>query len=343
MSGPIYHTLKVAQVIDETADAKSLVFAIPAVLADAFRYKPGQFLTLRLPIGDGFLPRCYSLASSPVADRELKVTIKRVRDGRGSNWVCDNITAGAQLQVMAPAGVFTPKSLDGDFLLFGGGSGITPVLSILRTVLASGTGNVCLVYANRDEGSIIFREALKALATQHPSRLQVIHWLDSVQGIPSVAQLRALARPWQHANCFICGPGPFMDASVEALKGLDIHPAQIHVERFVSLPEEGSEVMPILASSESREVVLQVTLDGQTHEVRGSNQETVLDAMLRAGIEAPYSCRAGACATCMCTVQKGAVSLQVNDVLDAHELEQGWTLACQAVPDSDHIVLRFPD
>ncbi|CAI8779571.1 3-ketosteroid-9-alpha-monooxygenase, ferredoxin reductase component [Pseudomonas sp. IT-P253] len=343
MSGPVYHTLRIRTVIEETLDAKSLVFDVPLSLAETFRYRPGQFLTLRLPVGERHLPRCYSLASSPLVDGAMRVTVKRVRDGRGSNWVCDNLNAGDELQVLPPAGVFTPKSFEGDFLLFGGGSGITPVLSILRSVLVAGTGRICLIYANRDEASIIFRDELKTLAAAHPSRLQVLHWLDSVQGIPSVAQLAELARPWRQANCFICGPGPFMDASVEALHGLEIPQARIHVERFVSLPEEGAEVVPIQGDGPVKEVRLDVTLDGEQHQLTCTNQESLLDAMLRAGIDAPYSCRAGACATCMCTLVSGKVNLRVNDVLDKNELAEGWTLACQAVADSDHITLRFPD
>jgi 3-ketosteroid 9alpha-monooxygenase subunit B len=340
-----YHALRLQAVVDETADTKSLVFDIPPPLQDTFRYRPGQFLTLRVPQGERHLPRCYSLASSPLTGEPPRVTVKRVADGRASNWICDRLKPGDAVEVMAPSGVFTPKSLDGDFLLFGGGSGITPVFSILRSVLVGGQGRVCLVYANRDERSVIFRDALKALAATHPTRLTVIHWLDSVQGVPQVAQLAELARPWRQAQCFICGPGPFMDAAVEALHGLEFPARQVHVERFISLPEEGEAPDPAAAAAAaaSADLSLQVQLDGETHALRCSPDESLLEAMLRNGLKAPHSCKAGACASCMCTVVSGKVDLRRNEVLDKNDLAQGWTLACQAFAQSDAVAVRFPD
>ncbi len=340
-----YHLLRLRTVVDETADAKSLIFDVPAALRDTFTYKPGQFLTLRIPHDKHALPRCYSLASSPYRQESLRVTVKRVMDGRASNWICDQLKAGDDVEVMAPAGVFTPKSLDGDFLLFGGGSGITPVFSILNSVLIAGKGRVCLVYANRDEKSVIFREELKALAAMHPTRLTVIHWLDSVQGVPQVAQLGELARSWRDAQCFICGPGPFMDSAVEALYGLQFPPSQVHVERFISLPEEGDAPDPdaAAAAAASADINLEVQLDGATHHVGCSANESLLDAMLRAGVKAPHSCKAGACASCMCTVVTGRVELLHNEALDKNDLAQGWTLACQARALSPEVSVRFPD
>ena len=241
-----YHPLRVSAVTAETHDAKSVVFEVPPALAEEFRYQPGQFLTLRLNIDGRHVPRCYSMSSTPGLDTSPRVTIKRVRDGRGSNWVCDHVKPGDVIEVMAPSGIFVPRSLDGDFLLLAGGSGITPVFSILRTVLAKATGRVTLLYANRDEKSVIFCAELQALAAAHPTRLQVIHWLDSVQGVPSVAQLTELARSRTESaaqstapvQAFICGPGLFMDAAVAALQTLNLPPEHIHVERFVSLPDE---------------------------------------------------------------------------------------------------------
>ncbi len=144
------------------------MFAVPDELRDKFAYRPGQFLTLRIPSDrTGSVARCYSLASSPFTDDAPKVTVKRTSDGYGSNWLCDNIAAGQTLEVLPPAGVFTPKSLDHDFLLFGAGSGITPVISILKSALTQGGGTVVLVYANRDEKSVIFAEELRALAEKY--------------------------------------------------------------------------------------------------------------------------------------------------------------------------------
>lgn len=336
-----YIALRVAQVVEETADARSLVFEVPPSLAEAFRYRPGQFLTLRVPHGDDWLPRCYSLSSTPLLEEPLRVTIKRVADGRASNWLCDQLRAGDSLQVLPPAGVFVPKRLEGDLLLFGGGSGITPVLSILRSALLAGTGRILLIYANRDEASVIFRDELRELARAHPVRLQVVHWLDSIQGIPCAEQLAELARPFVRAEAFICGPGPFMDTAVSALKALGMPAPSIHVERFVSLPGEG-EIKPMAASEAASAAAVTVELDGEQHQLECEAGETLLAAMERAGLKPPSACRVGGCASCMCTLENGQVELLINDALDPSELEEGWILTCQAVPTSDQLQIRFP-
>jgi 3-ketosteroid 9alpha-monooxygenase subunit B len=265
-----------------------------------------------------------------------------VHEGRASNWLCGELQAGQTLEVLPPAGVFVPRSLDGDLLLFGGGSGVTPVLSILRSALLAGTGRVLLIYANRDEQSVIFKDELKALASAHPQRLQIVHWLDSVQGIPSVGQLAELARPFIDAQAFICGPGPFMDASVSALKSLGMPDRRVHVERFVSLPGEGEQ--PLVTSSEAAVAAqLAVRLDGEDFQLSCDSGETVLAAMERAGLNPPSACRVGGCASCMCTLESGDVELLHNDALDAGELAEGWILACQAVPTSAQLRIRFPE
>ncbi|HDS0919621.1 TPA: ferredoxin--NADP reductase [Pseudomonas putida] len=338
-----YLSVRVTRVIEETADSRSLEFEVPEALAERLRYRPGQFLTLRVPHQGGWLPRCYSLSSTPLLDEPLRVTIKRVRDGRASNWLCDAVQAGDTLQVLAPAGVFVPRQLGTDLLLFGGGSGITPVLSILRSALLAGTGRILLIYANRDEASVIFRDSLKALASAHPQRLQVIHWLDSVQGIASVSQLAELARPFVSAEAFICGPGPFMDAAVAALQALDMPSAQVHVERFVSLPEEGEVAVPAAVDTRHPSSQLSVRLDGEEFEVPCAEGETLLNAMRRAGLSPPSSCLVGSCATCMCTVERGEVQMLRNDALDQQEIDQGWTLACQSLARSEHLRVLFPE
>ncbi|MBV8124869.1 MAG: 3-ketosteroid-9-alpha-hydroxylase, partial [Paucibacter sp.] len=271
-----YHALRVSAVVDETHDSKSLVFEVPQDLLDAFKYAPGQFLTLRLPIEGRHVPRCYSMSSTPAVDAAPRVTIKRVAQGRGSNWVCDTVKAGDVIEVMPPAGVFTPRALQGNFLLLAGGSGITPVFSILRAVLSQAQGRIVLLYANRDEQSVIFRDELKALAAAHPTRLQVIHWLDSVQGVPSVAQLAELARTCpsdRQLQAFICGPGPFMDAAVAALQAIEMPSEQVHVERFASLPDEEAAAASAMAArlevpeGAVTEARMRIRLDGTEHEL----------------------------------------------------------------------------
>lgn len=340
-----YHVLRVAEVVDESHDAKSLVLEVPPNLAETFRYRPGQFLTLRLPLAGRTLLRCYSMSSAPGLDSGLRVTIKRVNQGQGSNWICDQVRAGSPLEVLPPAGVFTPRSLEGELVLLAGGSGITPVFSILRTALAQGSGRISLLYANRDERSVIFRAELRQLAAAHTARLQITHWLDSVQGVPSVAQLSEWARSHVKAQAFICGPGLFMDASVAALQAVGIPAARVHVERFVSMPDEGAtppaEAVPAVQMVDEAELALR--LDGQEHTLRCGGNETLLAAAQRVGLELPHSCRAGLCASCMCRVTEGSVHLRHNESLDQRDLERGWTLACQAVPTSPRVRIQFPE
>lgn len=343
-----WHALTVASVVAETHDSKSIEFDVPPGLAETFKYRPGQFLTLRVPVLGRHLPRCYSMSSAPTLDARPRVTVKRVAHGRASNWLCDHLKAGDTLEVMAPAGVFTPRALQADFILFAAGSGITPAYSILRSALAHGQGRVGLIYANRDERSVIFRGGLKELAAANPSRLQVIQWLDSVQGVPSVAQLAELARPWRGAQAFICGPSAFMDASVAALEAAGIASEAVHVERFVSLPdEEDADAVSAAAAATAPAAVVdqaevEVSLDGERLTIACGGSETLLDAMLRAGINAPHSCQAGMCASCMCQVEEGSVHLRHNEVLDQKDLDRAWTLSCQAIPTSQRLRVRFP-
>ena len=345
MSTSRYHSLRVDQVVQETSDAVSLQFAVPAELVERFRYRPGQFLTLRLPWQGEHLLRCYSMSSAPMVDAQLRVTVKRVVEGRGSNWICDHVQVGDVIEVMQPAGVFVPQSLDGEFLLFAGGSGITPVFSILRSVLLRGRGQVRLVYANRDEESIIFREALKDLLEQYADRLDVIHLLDSVQGRPTVSLLKRLSRGYENVQAFICGPGPYMDAAEQALQELKLPAENIHVERFVSLPSEESrdeEQQAVLTeSAEVDQAQISIELDGQHFELQCQGDETILDAAEKAGIDLPYSCMAGMCASCMCEVTEGEVKLLHNDVLDERDLSRGLTLTCQAVPRTARVSLKY--
>jgi 3-ketosteroid 9alpha-monooxygenase subunit B len=330
--------LRVAEVIQETGDAHSIVFETPVGLS----YKPGQFLTLRLPHADGIVARCYSLSSAPGVDARLKVTVKRVKDGRGSNWVCDTVLAGHEIDVLAPSGTFTPKELDTDLLLLAGGSGITPVMSIIKACLAGGTGKMLLVYANRDEQSVIFHRELRALVAEHPSRLVVLHWLETVQGLPSLKPLQEIVRPWSHAEALICGPAPFMDCAADALKDLGLPRDRIHVERFTSLagdPWTEVEATPAVEGEATTDLV--VELDGETHELAWPKSQKLLDFLLDKGLDAPYSCREGACSACGVTLVEGEVVMDNNSVLEQEDLDEGWRLACQSRAASDVVKISY--
>ena len=342
MSRLQYHPLKILEVIEETADARSIVFEVPAELAEKFKYKPGQHLQMRVPCGEKAIPRCYSCSSMPYGDEALRVTVKRVTDGRASNWLCGNLKKGDTLDVAAPAGMFTPRALDGAFLMYAGGSGITPVYSIIRSVLARGRGRVRLVYANRDEASVIFGKELAVLSREFPERLQVIHWLDRVQGFATQAQLAALAEGWETAEIFVCGPGVFMDAVAAAMKAAGVPHPQVHIERFVSLPEDADDERPVSAAADGPVTEIEAELDGVVHKLTGLPGQLLLESLEAAGIAAPFSCRAGACAACMCHLEDGDIELIHNHVLTNQDMEQGWVLACQAVPTSPKVRVKYP-
>jgi 3-ketosteroid 9alpha-monooxygenase subunit B len=336
--GP-YHRICVADVVAETADAASLVLAVPPGLAAEFAYRPGQFLTVRVPCAGGTsVARCYSLSSAPGLDAQLKITVKRVRDGHASNWICDNITPGSVLEVLPPAGLFTPSALDGDMLLLAGGSGITPIMSILKSALARGSGDIALVYANRDECSVIFAAELRELEAAHPGRLHVRHWLDVVQGPPTLADLAPVLQPYADRAVYICGPEPYMAVARECLGELGVPSRRIHIERFSSLLENPFEPQP---DTNGRVATAKVDLDGQTHVLPWPAQTRLLDLLIDAGLNPPFSCRQGICGACACRVLDGEVELVHNEVLEDEDFAEGYTLACQALPTSDTVTVTY--
>src|SRR3954471_761334 len=293
--GPASYRLVVREIVRETDDACSVVLEPPPG-AD-FSYRPGQFLTLRLPTASGAVGRCYSLCSSPHVDDHLRIAVKRVRDGVGSNWINDALAVGHEVECLVPSGVFTPKSFDDDLLLFAGGSGITPVLSILKSALTTGTGRVVLVYANQPEKAVIFAAQFRELVEKYPERLHVLHWLESVQGLPSRALLKAFIAPYSSYTAFICGPSPFMETVTHALRDCGVPPARIHIERFQSLLENPFD-MPVAAPAADDggdTTALTVDLDGETYNFDWPRQTKLLDFLLDKGVKAPYSCRQGMC------------------------------------------------
>ena len=346
--------LQVADVVEETADARSLVFCVPEgpdapeIPADRLRYSPGQFLTLRVPSDrTGSVARCYSLCSSPFTGDPMTVTVKRTADGYASNWLCDHAHAGMKIHVLAPSGTFVPKTLDTDFLLLAAGSGITPMMAICKSALAEGSGNVVLIYANRDENSVIFGGTLRELAAKYPDRLTVVHWLETVQGLPSAAALAGLAAPFIGRDAYICGPGPFMAAAEEALKDLGAPADRIHIEVFKSLESDPFARVVIAADgsddSDEGPATAIVTLDGERHEVRWPRNAKLLDVLLDKGLDAPFSCREGHCGACAVLKKSGDVEMEVNDVLEQQDLDEGLILGCQAHPRSDSVEVTYDE
>ncbi len=336
--------LTVAKVIEETDDARSIVFEVPDELRDRFSYKPGQFLTLRIPsTRTGSVARCYSLASSPHTDVEPKVTIKRTVGGYGSNWLCDNVRVGDTIEVLPPAGLFTPRHLDHDFLLWAAGSGITPVMSILKSALTDGVGRVVLIFANRDERSVIFADELRCLASRYPGRLTVIHWLESLQGLPSAAQFVRFALAFEDYESFLCGPKPFMDAVAQALSAAGVPGDRAHSEIFTSLA--GDPFAEVAAEEPADDEIdsarVEIELDGKCHVLRWPRKQTLVEAMVAQGIDVPYSCREGQCGSCACMLLAGEVDRGNAAVLEQQDIDAGLILGCQARPVSDEVKIEF--
>ncbi|HLN75818.1 MAG TPA: ferredoxin--NADP reductase [Nocardioidaceae bacterium] len=348
------YTARVVEVIPETEDAHSIVLEVDD--GATFTYKPGQFLTVAVPSDrTGTVARCYSLASAPHETDLLKITVKRTVEGYGSNWICDNISPGHHLQVLPPSGIFTPADLDADFLLFAGGSGITPVMSIAKSALAQGSGKVVLLYANRDERSVIFARDLAELAEKHPDRFVVVHWLESVQGLPTPEHMKAFAEHFLSHDAFVCGPGPFMSGVVQALKELGFPRERRHQEKFVSLggnpfgdqvedtaPETGDEDLSDQAKGRTTLATLVGELDGRVFELDDwPADKPILDHLLDKGFQAPFSCREGQCSACACRILEGEVTMMHNEVLDDEDLADGIRLACQSLPVSDSVTISY--
>ncbi len=353
------YLLEVAEVVAETHDASSIVFDVPDDLAAKFAFAPGQFLTLGVPSDEtGLVARCYSICTPP--GEPLTVTVKRTVEGYASNWLNDHLKPGDTVRVLAPSGIFTPKDWDADLLLFAGGSGITPIMSIVRTKLTQHSGRVVLFYANRDEKSVIFRAALSALALEYPDRLHVVHWLESVQGLPSQAQLRAFAATYADRTSFCCGPAPYMKLVSDALRSLDFPRNRRHQEKFVSLGGNPfGDVEEVLAAQATLDAVddgdeledeptvtgpvkLEVELDGEHYAFDDWDPKTkMLDFLESKGVKAPFSCREGECSACAVLMLEGEVRMLHNDVLDKDDLADGIRLGCQALPTTDAVKVTY--
>lgn len=351
-----FHRLKVAEIIPETPDANSIRFEVPDELRETFSFSAGQHLTLRAEINGEEIRRNYSLCTAP-ADCEWKVTVKRIRGGLFSNWVGDQLRPGDTLDVMVPHGSFTSDfdpANSRHFVGIAGGSGITPVMSLIRTLLTEEPGSrFTLIYGNRDSSSIIFLEALAALKDRYLERLAIYHFLDAEEqdivlfngmldreraelAISSLIPDALSVDGW-----FICGPGPMMDAAEGALLDRGVRSDRIHTERFTADRPAGAgtqEVNELRAQAEGATV--SVTLDGRTRHVpfTGSN---ILDSAREAGLPAPFACKAGVCATCRAKVTRGRVEMAARYGLTDEEVAQGYVLTCQSLPIGNGVAVDY--
>lgn len=329
-----FHRLRVADVVRETADARSFVLEVPAELAGSYEYDAGQFLTFRVCVGGEPFLRCYSMSSARAVDEPLQVTVKRVPGGAVSNWMIDNLAPGDPVEATVPAGVFCLPDGDSDVVAFGAGSGITPILSIIKTALATTSRRVRLLYANRDRDSIIFAGALDELADRFPGRLDIVHHLDVEQGFVDAAAVAPFAETVTGAERFICGPPPFMDIVEGTLLECGVDATTIHIERF-SPPEK------VAADADTPvDATVTIELNGTTGTTEHHPGTTILQTARQMGMSPPFSCESGSCASCMAKLVEGTAEMRTNNALTPDEVEEGWVLTCQAVPTTPavHVV-----
>ncbi|MFN8304573.1 MAG: ferredoxin--NADP reductase [Saprospiraceae bacterium] len=365
-----FYALKIKQITPETADTVTIDFDVPEALRSVFTYHQGQYITLRVQLDGHELRRSYSMSSSPQEQR-LAVTVKKVQGGKVSGFLHDSIKVGDTLEIAPPDGRFyTPLDPEKrrSYYLFGAGSGITPLMSILKTVLeAEPMSTIFLLYGSRDEQNIIFRDALDRLSERYQGQLFVEHVLSrpakesggglfgmfkkstqNWQGRSGRIDARTVAEfleenpphgPETDCRYFLCGPGTFADAIKGFLNGRGVDPKQIHAEHFANAHHvPGENLAPSAAGSGKR---LIVHLKGQRIETTAPENATILDVMVREKKDAPYSCTSGACATCMAKVLKGKVRMDVCYALEDDEIKAGYCLTCQAHPDSDEVELTY--
>ncbi|GAA0733134.1 1,2-phenylacetyl-CoA epoxidase subunit PaaE [Sphingomonas japonica] len=352
-----FHRLTIAEVRRETDDAVSVRFAVPENAAQHFSFRAGQHVTLRAEIDGEELRRNYSVCVAP-HEGELRVAIKSIAGGRFSTWANAALAAGQQIEVMAPHGSFTWRfdvAAARDYVGFAGGSGITPILSLLKTALATEPlSRFTLLYGNRHSAGILFLEEIAALKDRYLDRLVVHHFLEDEEedvalfnGRLDAAKvgdvLAGLVDPARIDAAFICGPGPMMDAVEAGLRGAGVPAERILIERFTAGPQTAEQLAHARAAqAEAAGRTVQVTLDGRRRTLRfDPDKGSILENARAAGLPAPFACKAGVCATCRAQVVAGEVSMQANYGLSAEEVAAGYVLTCQAVPLTDDVALDY--
>jgi ring-1,2-phenylacetyl-CoA epoxidase subunit PaaE len=352
---PRFHRLAVNDLRREAPDAVSLTFAIPAELFGDYSFAPGQYLTLRTTMDGEEVRRSYSICSGP-DDGELRIAVKKVDGGAFSNWAADELKAGDELDVMTPTGRFGVTHAPDETRVYAGfaaGSGITPILSIVKGVLArEPNSRFFLFYGNRSTGGMLFREALEELKDRFMARFSVFHVISGEeQDIPILhgrldgekvrVLLRSLVPAASVDHVFICGPSG-MSVDIEATcRAIGIAEERIHVERFVSEFGGKPRAKKVIAASTPAKALASLVIDGKRREVPVAEDESILDAALRAGMDLPFACKGGMCSTCRAKLVEGEAQMEVNYSLEPWELKAGFILTCQARPVSDKVVVDY--
>lgn len=359
MAAPKFYQLKIKQVRPETNDCVSVSLDVPSELIDTFRFAPGQYLTFRTHMNDAEIRRSYSICASP-KDNELRVAIKKVHAGKFSTFANEELKVGDILDVMPPMGKFSPRKTETaqkHYLAFAAGSGITPIMSIMKHVLEDEPNSMfTLVYGNKNRNTIIFREIIEGLKNKYMQRLRVYHILSREQMDVPLFNGRIDAQKCSDFcdtlidinsvnEAFICGPEDMILSVRDRLMQLGLDSGNIHIELFSS-PEQPKAKHEKWVSEHAADngsiSKVSITLDGTTFEMDlPYNGDSILDAALKHGADLPYACKGGVCCTCRAKVTEGEVEMEVNYALDKDEISKGFILTCQAHPKTDKVVVDF--
>lgn len=360
-----YHPLRVSRVSPEAAGAVAIALHVPDALREQYEFKPGQYLSLRAIIEGIDCRRSYSICCTHqhyVQHQELVIGIRPMSGGVFSNWAATQIKVGDTLAVLPPDGRFVskrPRALHR--VGFAAGSGITPILSIMASSLQDQPeSKFTLVYGNRNMASVMFNEALQDLKDRYADRLTLIHVLsrqaqevDLLQGRIDSDKVRAIMAALLPAasmdEVFVCGPEAMIDATEQALLAAGVPAKQVYTERFTSptlealAPDARQAAIAPQRPAAQGQVALTVVLDGKSHALKMHSDQLVLDAAMAAGLDLPFSCKGGVCATCRCKLTHGRVTMDKNFGLEPWETDKGFVLSCQARPDTDSITVSFDE
>lgn len=330
----VFHRATVTRVIKETADSRTYVLAPEE---QPFSYRAGQFCTFKVTVDGEELYRSYSMSSAPETDTEVMTTVKRVTGGKVSNWIIDNVVEGDELTMTRAAGTFVLGSASTPLLAFAGGSGVTPILSLAKSALASTNRAVRLLCADRDRASVIFEAAIDALIEQYPGRFWVHRNIDDEDGLLDAAGVEKFVGPDTNADCYVCGPEGFMAVVRSALP----EAATVLVEDFDASPPVKTPASAAAAGEAEQGGTVTIKLERKKASVPRVAGETLLESARRAGLSPPFSCEAGNCGTCMAKLVEGAATMRTNDVLEDDEIADGYILTCQAVPDTPSVMVEY--
>jgi ring-1,2-phenylacetyl-CoA epoxidase subunit PaaE len=355
-----FHTLKISDIKKETEDTVSISFEIPTEIKESFKFDAGQYLTLKTNINGEELRRSYSISSAPF-ENECRVAIKQVVNGKFSTYANEFLKKEDEIEVMSPKGSFkyVPNSSQSkNYILFAAGSGITPVISILKSILKNESkSNVILFYGNKNFGSIIFREELEALKNEYMENFRLVHILSREslgnplqKGRIDFEKCENLKKAFlmfekdeiESCEVYVCGPEEMIFAVKESMLTFGIPAKQIHFELFgTTIPKK--EKIEVLKTDKIHANV-RVIIDGDALDLElDSDSETILDASLKAGADLPFACKGGVCCTCKAKIIEGSVRMDVNYSLEQDEVDAGYILTCQSHPTSEKLVVSFDE